>query len=101
MSEALTGVGATFCAAHRGVVRTELHGHSYEVTAWWPSEPHREAEALQYTLQTVLTGFDHKTLPDHLSTGEALAKAIMGIMSGCVGVDIARPLERIYARVRA
>lgn len=90
----LTGAGWYFSASHRDPVRQELHGHSYEVMAYWPAEPYRDAVALQATLRDVLKGFDHKTLPDRLVRAEDLADAIGGLMSGCVRVDISRPVER-------
>lgn len=96
-----TGAGWYFSASHRDPVRKELHGHSYEVVAWWPSEPPRDAVVLQHTLRTALVGFDHQTLPDELGTAEALANAIGGLLDGCVGVDVSRPSERLHARWRA
>lgn len=94
---ALTGVSATFSASHNDPVRQEMHGHSYRVTAWWPSQPDRDAVCLQMTLREVVTtGFDHKTLPAELSRAEAMSAAIKGLLDGCVAVDIARPLEGLY-----
>ena len=99
---ALIGAGWYFSASHNDTVRQEMHGHSYEVTAWWPADPPRDAVCLQVTLREVLkAGFDHKTLPAHLGTMEALAAAIGSLMTGCVGVDVSRPVERLYARWRA
>lgn len=93
----LTGASATFSASHNDPVRKEMHGHSYLVTAWWPSDPERDAVCLQTLLKGVLQyGFDHKTLPPELSRAEALSTAIKGLMDGCVAVDIARPLEALY-----
>ena len=93
----LTGVSATFSASHNDPVRRELHGHSYLVTAWWPSPPERDAVCLQATLRTVLAGgFDHKTLPPDLTRAEAMSAAIKALLDGCVAVDIARPLEGLF-----
>lgn len=97
----LTGVGWHFSASHRDPLSGELHGHTWEVTAWWSAVPWRDARVLQETLKGVLIGFDHKTLPDQLHSGEALAFALMGLMTDCVGVDVSRPAERIFAMVRA
>ena len=94
------GAGWYFSASHRDLIRQELHGHSYEVVAWWPADPPRDAAALQQTLKTVLTAFDHKTLPDELGTMEALAAAIGGLITDCIGVDISRPVERLHMRWR-
>jgi 6-pyruvoyl-tetrahydropterin synthase len=97
-----TGAGWYFSASHYDEIRRETHGHSYEVVAWWASEPYRDGVALQHTLRTILErGFDHKTLPPELSTAEALAKAIGGLMVDCIGVDVSRPVERLHARWRA
>lgn len=96
----MTGAGWHFSASHYDAVRKELHGHTYEVMAWWPSEPHRDAVALQQTLRTVLAGFDHKTLPAELGTAEALGRAICGLMTDCIGVDITRPAERLGVKWR-
>jgi 6-pyruvoyl-tetrahydropterin synthase len=95
----LTGVGGTFSASHHDRVRQELHGHSYEVMAWWLADPPRDAAALQVTLNTILRNFDHQTLPDHQSRAEDLARAIGGLLSGCVRVDVNRPVERLKAEV--
>lgn len=97
----LTGAGWWFAASHRDPRDGALHGHTWEVTAWWPAEPWRDARVLQETLKGVLVGFDHKELPPELHSGEAIAKALMSLMTDCVGVDVSRPAERIYARVRA
>lgn len=96
--EGLTGVGWTFSASHRDLVRQELHGHSYEVTAWFDHKPPRDALVLQEHLKHVLTAFDHKTLPDEMTRGETLAAAIMHLVDA-VGVEVRRPLERLYAKV--
>ncbi len=94
----LTGVGWYFSASHRDDVRKALHGHSYEVTAWFDHSPPRDAMVLQAKLRMVLEAFDHKTLPDELTRAEAMAGAIMHLTEAC-GVELARPLERLYAKV--
>lgn len=93
----LTGVGCVLSVSHSDPVRQELHGHSYEVVAWFRAG--RDAVTLQEELRAVLSAYDHRTLTPDLSRGEALGAAIMGQLTGCVAVDINRPLERIYARV--
>jgi hypothetical protein len=91
----LTGAGAIVCAAHRSK-DGELHGHTWEVTAWWDDEPN--AVQRQNELQNYLKIFDHGVLGDDLAWAEALGKAIvMGL--DCCRVDISRPLERLYATV--
>ncbi len=99
MSENLTWAGWYFSASHYDVVRQELHGHSYEVRAAWPLEPPRDALCLQLTLRDALKGFDHKTLPPELSRAEDIAKAIGGLLDGCVRVAIWRPVERLGVEI--
>lgn len=97
-----SGVGCIFSASHFDNVRRELHGHTYEVTAWFAYDEPRDAVVLQERLRATVDGLlDHKTLPPELSRAEDMGKALMGLMDGCVGVDIARPLERIFVKVRA
>lgn len=89
----LTGVSAIFSAAHRsrdGV----LHGHTWEVTCWWSGCP--DAVAKQAELQRHLSAFDHTVLPDEIAWGEDLAEMILASMD-CRKVEVARPLERIFA----
>jgi len=90
----LTGVGGIFSASHdspEGV----LHGHSYEVWAWFPRG---DARDLQRTLEAVLRELDHTHLRDELAWGEALAQHIGLQLPDCQEVEIRRPLERIGAR---
>jgi len=90
-----TGVGAVLCAAHRSV-EGQLHGHTWEITAWFPSGA--DAFELQRLLVGFLAQWDHAELPAHLSRGEHLAAAIGQSLSMCVQVDVSRPPERIFAR---
>lgn len=90
-----TGVGGIFSASHdtpEGV----LHGHSYEVWAWFPAG--EDARDLQARLIEVLAELDHSHLPDELAWGEALAEHIAGRLPGAIEVEVRRPLERIGAR---
>ena len=90
-----TGVGAVLCAAHRDR-DGRMHGHTWEITAWWKGAPNaREKQAM---LSLYLSSFDHGFLPDNLAWGEHLATRIAQDL-GCSQVDVSRPLERIYARV--
>lgn len=96
----LTGAGWFFSASHRDPIRNELHGHSYEVVCWWPAEPPRDAMVLQEMVKTALkAGFDHKTLPDEITRAEDIARAIGGLLDGCVRVDVCRPVERLRCEV--
>ena len=93
----LTGVGAVFCAAHRGQgLRDVLHGHSYEVTAWFAYDG-QDAEALQDKLANFLRShLDHTTLRD--PRAEDAARMILQCL-GAERVEVRRPLERLYAEV--
>lgn len=95
--KALTGCGAIFSAAHKSKGGV-LHGHTWEVVAWWDGEPC--AVEKQRDLEAYLAIFDHTLLADGVAWGEALGKSIaLGL--GCVRVEVRRPLERIYAEVSA
>ena len=95
----LTGVGCTFSAAHHPPEGGELHGHSYEVTAWF--EAGEDARVLQARLAAAIEPLDHKVLPPELASGEAMAEHVGRSLDGCFEVEISRPLERMYARWRA
>lgn len=92
-----TGVSAHFSAAHREPGTSYYHGHTWEVTAWFPNST-CDALALQSRLRSELRRFDHKTLPDELTRGEVLAKEIGEALDGCAEVLIARKLEGIFAQ---
>lgn len=92
----LTGVGCFFSATHNAPEGGDLHGHSYEVIAWFPEG--QDARRLQAQLIQVTDAFDHKVLPDRLDSGEAIAAYIGNALAHCVEVEVRRPLERIYAR---
>jgi 6-pyruvoyl-tetrahydropterin synthase len=93
----LTGVGAIFCAAHRGTgERDVVHGHSYEVTAWFAYDG-QDAERLQDKLSAFLKShFDHTTLRD--PRAEDVARAVLQCLRA-ERVEVRRPLERLYAEV--
>lgn len=101
----LTGVGGILSCAHEPVSPElfggELHGHSYEIVAWFDNaRGPRDVRILKAALDTLLAQWDHKVLPAELSTGEAIARAV-GMLANVVAVDVNRPLERIYARWEA
>ena len=92
---AFTGSSAVVSAAHRDT-EGNLHGHTWEVTAWWPEG--EDGLKLQQRLQQYLKVFDHTVLGDDVAWGEALAKSVL-IGLKCVRVEVRRPLERLYAMV--
>lgn len=100
----LTGVTGVLSCAHEpvnaGIFGGELHGHSYEVTAWFANDDQADVRVFQASLTMLLAQWDHKILPEELSTAEAIAKAI-GVLAKCVEVEVRRPLERIHAKWRA
>lgn len=93
-----TGVGGFICAAHRDKDTGQLHGHTWEVEAWFKARSN--AVELQRELQTVLAGFDHQELPQHFAWGEELASEILRQLNDCYEVKVSRASERIYAIAR-
>jgi len=93
----MTGAGAILCAAHRDR-GGNMHGHTWEVTAWWADKP--DALAKQAALTEYLAFFDHSILADSVAWAEDMAQRIMEDL-GCAKVEISRPLERLYAVVEA
>lgn len=91
----LTGVGGVFSASHH-TPEGVLHGHSYEVWAWFVAGD--DARNLQSRLHEVLSVLDHAHLPDELAWGEALAEHISKQLPGCREVEVRRPLEKLGAR---
>lgn len=89
----MTGASAIVSAAHRSR-DGNLHGHTWEVTAWWPEGPC--AVERKAALTSFLSVFDHQVLGDEMAWGEALAKAaLLGLH--CLKVEVRRPLEGIFA----
>ena len=91
-----TGVGGVFSAAHQSPEGGDVHGHSYEVVAWFDSG--EDARVLQARLAEILKPLDHTVLRAEMASGEAIAKHIGRGLEGCREVEVGRPLERIYAR---
>lgn len=94
----LTGVGGFFCAAHRDTGNGVLHGHTWEVIAWFTGRSN--AVLRQRQLAAILETIDHTELPNELAWGEDIARYIAERFNdkSCVAVDLSRPSERIYAR---
>ncbi len=98
MSKVSTGVGGIFSAAHRDITSGQLHGHTWEVTAWFDGGGC--AVQLQHALSVALSEVDHTLLPENLAWGEEIAAWVGDKLKhlGCIRVDVSRPLERIFAR---
>lgn len=94
MGRTLTGVGAILSAAHSSKDRQTVHGHTWEVLAWWDGRPC--AVEMQGKLVNWLSQFDHGTLPASVSRGEDLATQCLMAL-GCERVEVRREYERIYA----
>jgi len=92
------GVGGIVSAAHRDTGTGKLHGHTWEVTAWFCRGT--DAVIRQCRLDSILSEIDHTELPDQLAWGEDIAEWVAAKFddSACVAVDVSRPLERLYAR---
>lgn len=93
-----TGVSGVLSVAHHSK-HGRLHGHTYEVKAWWPADG-TDALDRQDQLNRVLKLYDHRGLGSNESTGEQLAELIAGKLEGVDEIEISRPFERIYARWR-
>lgn len=94
----MIGVAAILCCAHRDPLRPRvgLHGHTYQVVAWFRAG---DAVALQDRLTRVVGVLDHKTMPPELARAEDIAQLLVGVL-GAEDVEVNRPLEGIYAKVR-
>lgn len=104
----LTGARAILKATHRDQATGEVHGHEWEITAWWRWTG-TSAEIRRYQLDETLQPLQGKCLADSIAWGEPLAKHIADNMENgwtcgdpnCVMVEIARHKERLYARWEA
>jgi 6-pyruvoyl-tetrahydropterin synthase len=97
-----TGVGWHISASHRDRLTGKIHGHSWEVIAWHRCENENDAVILQENLRAICKNFDHTELPSELTQAEGMAATILRLSPpSCVEVEVRRPLERLYARVRA
>lgn len=92
------GVTSHFSAAHRSP-EGEMHGHSFQVTAWFTNDDRRDIRCMKAALDTMVSQWDHKELSADLSWGEDIARAV-GTLANCVEVLVSRPLEGFHARWR-
>lgn len=99
MGDSLSGVSFDLRAFHWDAIMDEgRHEHTWTLTAWWPSEPWRDGRALRHALQVVAEGLAPKdaagarVLPSRLWSGEAIAGAILGLLTPPPArVDVSRP----------
>ena len=92
----LTGVSGHFSAAHKSTDGV-LHGHTWQVLAWFKTPGKVDAACYKASLDALLRSWDHGELPDHLSWAEDIAAAV-GKLVNCVEVVVSRPLEGYHAR---
>lgn len=90
-----TGVGGYFCAAHRDRLSGRVHGHTWDVVAWFATG---DAEERKAELATVLATLDHSELPAGLAWSESIAAHILAQLGDCTEVLVSRPSERMFAR---
>jgi 6-pyruvoyl-tetrahydropterin synthase len=98
----LTGVGCVLSVSHdpvnADVFGGEPHGHSYLVKVFFdcPDDIPRDVRVCQQAVNTLHKMFDHRKLPAHLSTAEAIGK-FFGTLANVVEVHVDRPLEMFYS----
>lgn len=91
-----SGVDAVFCATHRENREGPLHGHTYQVTAWFPYKG-ADVQVLRDYLRDELAAFDHSELPQHMTRAEEIARYLLDVLPDCVRVQVNRPLEGFHA----
>lgn len=96
----LNGVRGHFSASHKDPMTQQLHGHDYEIIAYWPSEPFRHFDVLRETLNTVLRAWDHTVMPDELWSAEEIGKALIGTL-GLAKVQVNRPVIGHFVEINA
>lgn len=96
MGRVLTGVSGHFSAAHASREGT-MHGHTWQVTAWFETPERCDAICYKAALDNLLSHWDHTVLPDELAWGEDIARTV-GKLVNCVEVVVSRPLEGFHAR---
>lgn len=92
-------VDAVFCAAHKDRRDGTLHGHSYQVSAWFPFTG-GDATMLREYLVDELRPLDHGELPEQLTWAEDIASYLLGVLPNCTRVRVSRPLEGLHAEAR-
>lgn len=93
----LLGVKEVIGVAHHPKGGGPLHGHTYEVVAWFG--PGHDMVALKRQLRAVLDELDHTTLPDDLTLSEEIGAWVMKRLPGCRVAEANRPSEGFLCSV--
>jgi hypothetical protein len=104
-SRRLTGARTILKAEHRDQATGVVHGHEWEITAWWRWTG-TSAEVRQHQLNETIEPYQDKCLPDSIAWAENLASYIgrnmeHGWSAGdpdCVIVEVVRHKEGLLAR---
>lgn len=101
---ALTGVSRTLNASHRDQQTGDLHGHTWEVKAWFLYDG-TDVGRRKLELDRAVQQYEHTCLPDELAWAEPLAAHICVKLNGeygatqpCFAVEVNRPMDGIFAR---
>lgn len=92
-------VRGRFTAQHLCAEPVE-HEHSWSVEAYFATPAPADARCYLASLDTLLGGWNGKSLPANIQTNEQIA-ATVGLLVNCVEVVVFRDAERIGARWRA
>lgn len=87
----LSGARTTFCASHTDK-NGRMHGHSYEVWAYWDYQSVDVDERQAQLVEHVSINFDHRVLHEWCKRAEQIAESI-GTELGAKRVVVRRPLE--------
>lgn len=90
-----TGVGCILDAAHKSKDGV-LHGHTWEIEAWWLWDGTGACER-QAQLNNLVAAHDHGLLQPEIAWAEQMAEHV-GEMLGCESVEIRRDGRRLFAR---
>jgi 6-pyruvoyl-tetrahydropterin synthase len=104
---ALTGVSRTLNASHRDQATGQVHGHTWEIKAWFIYNG-TDVAVRKYQLDEAVRGYEHTCLPDSVAWGERLAESICRAINAdyeknrpCAAVEVNRPMDGVFARWQA
>lgn len=95
----LSGVGAVLRAEHRNRTTGKVHGHEWEVRAWFYYDG-TDAEIRKYQLEEALRPYQGTCLPDALAWAEQMVAWLAAVLNGgadCRRATISRHQEMLYA----